>query len=98
MKKFPTANYPKSSLSVISATFLFFIIFSLASCARKLTFDVSPVVPAAEGTVKIKKSKNGNYLVNVKIKNLAGLNAYHHREKFMWFGCNPIVTRPKILG
>lgn len=65
-------NYRKNTLSIISASFLFFIIFSLASCARKLTFDVSPVVPAAEGTVKIKKSKNGNYLVNVKIKNLAG--------------------------
>lgn len=51
---------------------LLFIVFSLASCARKLTFEVSPVVPAAEGTVKIKRSKNDNYLVNVKIKNLAG--------------------------
>lgn len=72
MKTFYINNYRKSTRLIISATFLLLIIFCLVSCARKLTFGVSPVVPAAEGTVKIKKSKNGNYLVNVKIKNLAG--------------------------
>ena len=71
MKAFYITTYRKNIHSIISATILLFIIFTLNSCARKLTFDVSPVVPAAEGTVKIKKSKNGNYLVNVKIKNLA---------------------------
>lgn len=71
MKSFYINNYRKSTRLIISTIILFAIIFSVTSCARKLTFDVSPVVPAAEGTVKIKKSKNENYLVNVKIKNLA---------------------------
>lgn len=72
MKTSYKTNYSKITRSIFAATVVLFVVFSLASCARKLTFDVSPVVPAAQGTVKIKKSKNGNYLVNVKIKNLAG--------------------------
>jgi len=60
----------KSIISVLSIAFLLFIVFSLGSCARKLTFGVSPIVPAATGSVKIKKS-NGNYVLHVKVLNLA---------------------------
>jgi hypothetical protein len=51
--------------------FSLFIILSIASCARKMTFAVSPVVPAATGSVKIKKSANDNYVIRVKVLNLA---------------------------
>ena len=43
----------------------------LTSCAKKLHFATSTVVPAAEGTVKYKKDDNGNYAISVKIENLA---------------------------
>ena len=57
----------------LAAVFLlaFFVTFAFSSCARKMTFAVSPVVPAAKGTVKIKKSKNDNYIIDVKVTNLA---------------------------
>ncbi len=45
------------------------LIFS--SCASKYTFQNSYVVPAAEGRVKVKKDNNGNYKVDLKVKNLA---------------------------
>lgn len=43
----------------------------LSSCAKKLRFATSPVVPAAEGKVKYKKDDNGNYSIDVKVYNLA---------------------------
>lgn len=42
-----------------------------SSCAKKLHFATSTVVPAAEGRVKYKKDDNGNYAIDVKIRNLA---------------------------
>ncbi|MEO9021235.1 MAG: hypothetical protein ABI237_17425 [Ginsengibacter sp.] len=70
-----TKNYYKSKIfSIASISFVLFVIVSLGSCARKMTFGVSPVVPAATGKVKIKKSKNDNYVINVKVLNLAPAN------------------------
>lgn len=43
----------------------------LTSCARKIRFDTSPIVPAATGRVKIKKDRNDNYAINIKIQHLA---------------------------
>jgi hypothetical protein len=43
----------------------------LSSCARSIAFNSSSVVPAAEGKVAVKKDKNKNYAIQVKIKNLA---------------------------
>lgn len=48
---------------------MMFLFFS--SCARKISFQTSTVVPAAEGTVKVKKDKNNNYRISVAISNLA---------------------------
>ena len=64
-------GFTKNIMNLASLTLFFLVIFFLGSCARKLTFEVSPVVPAATGKVKIKKSKNDNYIIVVNIKNLA---------------------------
>lgn len=71
MKTIQLYYFNKSILSITSIAFLFFISFSFSACARKLTFAVSPVVPAAKGKVKIEKSKNDNYIIEVKIEHLA---------------------------
>jgi hypothetical protein len=42
-----------------------------ASCSKKITFLTSTVVPAAEGTIHLKKDKNKNYVITVKMQNLA---------------------------
>lgn len=54
---------------VLTGAFLLLSIFS--SCARKMHFLTSAVVPAAQGSAKITKDANNNYAVHVKIKNLA---------------------------
>lgn len=41
------------------------------SCATMVKFPVSQIVPAAEGTVKVKKDKNNNYQIAVNVKHLA---------------------------
>ncbi|MCU7549284.1 hypothetical protein OCK74_09160 [Chitinophagaceae bacterium LB-8] len=43
----------------------------LNSCSRKLNFSSSVVVPAAEGSVKVKKDRNKNYSIKVSAINLA---------------------------
>ena len=46
-------------------------IFSLSSCAKKIAFLASEVVPAAQGTVKVKTDDNKNYAIEIEIFNLA---------------------------
>jgi hypothetical protein len=62
---------PKTFFSILAISCSVLIIFSLSSCARKLTFANSTVAPAATGRVKIKKTKNGNYSIDVETKHLA---------------------------
>jgi hypothetical protein len=53
-------------LSAVTVVYL-----SFSSSAQKVHFNTSPVAPAAEGEVKVKKDKNGNYNIDVSINNLA---------------------------
>lgn len=55
-----------------------FLIFSAAimillfnSCSRKVAFLTSSAVPAARGSVKVKKDNNNNYHIQVNVSNLA---------------------------
>jgi hypothetical protein len=59
--------FQKSILPVTVITFLFF----LSSCSKKIYFSNSSVEPAAQGSVKMAKDKNGNYSLNINIVNLA---------------------------
>lgn len=51
-----------------------FIILSASSCAKTIHFSPSVVVPAATGSVKVKKDQNSNYSVEVSLMNLAPSN------------------------
>ena len=55
-----------------SAFTTLFAIVMLQSCdTTKYIFSISPIVPAAEGSVKVKKDKNSNYNIDLDVKNLA---------------------------
>ena len=45
----------------------------ISSCSRKVNFQTSSVVPAARGDVKVKKDNNRNYVIKIKLTNLAEL-------------------------
>ncbi len=49
------------------------MIISFVSCSTKVLFLTSSVVPAAKGQVNVKKDKNNNYVIKMKISNLAGV-------------------------
>ena len=47
------------------------LLLSLSSCAKKITFQNSSVVPAARGQVTVDKDNNKNYVIKINIDNLA---------------------------
>jgi hypothetical protein len=62
--------------STLSAKFYFtaFILLSftvLTACSRKIMFVNSAVVPAAEGSIKMKKDNNNNYSIDLSVIRLA---------------------------
>ncbi|MEJ7768276.1 MAG: hypothetical protein WKF89_10735 [Chitinophagaceae bacterium] len=59
------------SQNVLTIALVALIILSFGSCARKIRFEPSPVVPAAQGRIKIKKDNNDNYALQVSITHLA---------------------------
>ena len=59
------------SKNIFLAVFAMLLMFAFTSCATKAAFEKSAVVPAAQGTVTIKKDRNKNYTVEIKISNLA---------------------------
>lgn len=50
---------------------LILTILLLGSCSSKFAFLNSSVVPAAEGSVKVKKDKNNNYRIELSVIRLA---------------------------
>jgi len=60
--------------TLLSGALLAIVIISFASCAPKITFLTSSVVPAAEGVVTVKDDKNNNYLIKIEITNLAAVD------------------------
>ena len=47
------------------------IAITLSACTPKMVFTTSSVVPAASGTINVKKDKNENYTLKVNVHNLA---------------------------
>ena len=64
----------KSSLNINKLALLFsslFLVVTLVSCGKKITFMTSEIAPAARGNVDVKKDKNNNYRVELEISYLA---------------------------
>jgi hypothetical protein len=68
MKKERTDSLRKNGVKFILTAA---ILVALGSCAKKISFAGSSVVPAARGFVKVKKDNNSNYNIKVELSNLA---------------------------
>ena len=69
-----------------------------SSCAHKTTFLTSTVVPAAEGTIKWKKDANDNYVITIKMINLAEVERLQPPKKAYVVWMENQEGRPKNLG
>jgi hypothetical protein len=68
-----TKRLEKPSKNILLYVLSIMLIFSLGSCSTKALFLTSSVVPAAKGYVKVKTDKNNNYVIQMQISNLAGV-------------------------
>jgi hypothetical protein len=68
MKSIQTKLLGNSAAIIIAAAVM---LFCFSSCARKINFQTSSIVPAARGDVKVKKDNNNNYHIQIALNNLA---------------------------
>lgn len=68
MKALITNQFTKK---IFVGIFITTLLFFISSCVTTIPFITSSVVPAATGTVKVKKDSNQNYDIKVKVENLA---------------------------
>ena len=69
MKNFPSRSRTIVSLRLALAAFAVCLITQ--SCARKMSFGVSPVVPSATGKVRLGKDDNKNTTLELRVRDLA---------------------------
>lgn len=58
-------------MKTIQTTTLLFMVAALNACTPKMSFTTSSVVPAATGSINVRKDKNSNYTMRVNVQNLA---------------------------
>lgn len=68
MKSIQIKSLIHTIFAIVSAVL---VLFYFSSCAKKINFQSSSVVPAARGEVKVKKDNNNNYNIKISVKNLA---------------------------
>jgi hypothetical protein len=68
MKSIQTKSLTGSVFTVAVAAL---VLVYLSSCARKISFQNSSIVPAARGDVKVKKDNNNNYNIQISLSDLA---------------------------
>jgi len=70
-KNMETARLNQIIKSILVGIIISGVIVSFTSCATKAKFLASSVVPAAQGTIKVKKDNNKNYAIDIEIAGLA---------------------------
>ena len=71
------------------------MLISFQSCATKAPFLTSSVVPAAQGDVTIKQNKNNNYVIKMRISNLAEIERLQSSKTgyVVWMEADEAYTR-----
>ena len=66
-----TLKINQPAKNILLVVFAGMMIIPFTSCAKKITFINSTVVPAADGYIKIKKDNNKNYIIKIEVSDLA---------------------------
>jgi hypothetical protein len=67
--------------TLFSGILVTIMILSFSSCAKKVYFLLSSVVPAAQGQITVKNDKNNNYVIQMQISNLADIERLQPAKK-----------------
>jgi len=78
MKKTTLNRFTKN---LILGVFVIMLTASFTSCSKKVAFQTSTIVPAARGEVKITKDNNKNYVIYIKLENLAEVKRLESSKK-----------------
>lgn len=86
-------NYTTRNVSL--GVLITLIVAFSSSCARKMTFSTSSVVPAAQGSVKVSKDNNKNYVIKISITNLAEVERLQPQKLtyVVWMVTNEGLTK-----
>ena len=57
--------------SFVLGIFILTMVVPFTSCAKKVSFLNSSIVPSATGYIKVKKDNNKNYIIKVEVSDLA---------------------------
>ena len=81
--------------TMIVLVLVIIILPALQSCATRAAFQKSSVVPAAEGDVTVKRDKNNNYVIKIKVSNLAEIDRLEPERNgyVVWMEADRGLTR-----
>jgi hypothetical protein len=77
---------------------LAFIVIAMTSCAKKISFLPSTVIPTAKGYVKIKGDKNDNYAVNLQVRDIVKSKELQPAKKTYVVWVETMENRAHHLG
>ena len=83
------------SKNLLFTVYLFVLLISISSCAKKSMFMVSPVQPAARGSVEVKKDKNNNYHIKIELTSLSESNRLSPPKSYyvVWMVSNSNINK-----
>jgi cell division protein FtsL len=95
LKKMTMTKFSTLTKSIFLTLAAAMMIFSFSSCATKTTFLTSSIVPAAEGSVKVKKDGNNNYAIKLQLSNLAAPGRLTPPKNFylVWMVTDDDITK-----
>lgn len=71
----------KNRKNILLTVLVAVLVLSVVSCAKKIVFQESSVVPAAKGYVKIHTDKNNNYVLDINVVDLADVSRLQPPKK-----------------
>jgi hypothetical protein len=84
--------------TLFSGILVTIMILSFSSCAKKVYFQLSSVVPAAQGEITVKNDKNNNYVIQMEITNLAYIERLQPAKKSYVVWMETMDNLPKNIG
>ena len=86
-------NYATRNVSL--GVIITLIVAFSTSCATKMFFSTSSVVPAAQGSVKVSRDNNKNYVIKISITNLAEVERLQPQKQtyVVWMVTNEGLTK-----